>query len=585
MLAGCVSAPESAEDTRSRQEILFEDGNYAMFMHFGLYSSLESEWQGKAYYGNAEWIMHPSQAGIPCGEYMALASTFNPSGFDAEEIVRIAKDAGMKYIVITSKHHEGFAMFDSDACDFNIKDATPFGRDVIGELAEACHRNGLGIGFYYSQFQDWTAPGGGSGPETDADGRKVGFEEYFRTKCVPQVEELTTKYGEIQLIWFDTPGDMDAKYSAELVELVHKNQPGALVSSRVGNGYGDYESFGDMEVPVSNIPFRWEGLDVMQVGWGFSKFDNEWKSPGYVLRTLLSTVARGGTFMMNVGPTAKGVIPEQAAASLRKAGEWVHRYPEVVYGAGPSPWGHALPWGDAVTSGDKIYLLVYEWPADGRLILPSAGLDIKKARLFNGRKLAAVNDGSWMEIRVPYKCPDEQLAVIELQLGAVPQELDSYPVVPGFPSEFSTAFAETSECTAERTGYMVRYGEWKTLYNISDLSEKSSVTWTFDIYEPGWYDIELQYKDDRHGGDCSNGVDWMSAMSREGLYFAEWSVESDESETLIDKQPAYRNYTWQRMGWMKFSTPGRHSVTVRLVDGDWGDISLASLRVTQVCTR
>ena len=349
MLASCNSTvPPQKEDTRSPQQILFEDGNYAMFIHFGLYSKLEGVWKDKIYYGNAEWIMNRSQAAIPVEGYMAEAASFNPSAFDADAIVQLAKDAGMKYIIITAKHHEGFAMFDTAASDFDIVDATPLKRDLMAELAEACHREGLGIGFYYSQFQDWTAPGGGNGPATDPTGRPVSFDEYFRTKCVPQVEELTTKYGEIELIWFDTPGWMQQSYSQELVDIVRKNQPNALVSSRVGNGLGDYETLGDMEVPVANHDGRWEGIDVTQVGWGFSKYDNEWKTPDFIVRTLVSTIARGGTWMLNVGPDSSGRIAEMAAAALRKSGEWVHRHPDAVYGAGPSPWGYALPWGDAV---------------------------------------------------------------------------------------------------------------------------------------------------------------------------------------------------------------------------------------------
>jgi alpha-L-fucosidase len=194
MLASCNPPVLSQkEDTRSPQQIMFEDGNYAMFIHFGLYSKLEGVWKDKIYYGNAEWIMNRSQAGIPVEEYMAEVASFNPSAFDADSIVQLAKDAGMKYIIITAKHHEGFAMFDTAASDFDIVDATPLKRDLMAELAEACHREGLGIGFYYSQFQDWTAPGGGNGPATDPAGRRVSFDEYFRTKCVPQVEELTTK--------------------------------------------------------------------------------------------------------------------------------------------------------------------------------------------------------------------------------------------------------------------------------------------------------------------------------------------------------------------------------------------------------
>jgi len=577
----CNSPEQTPADTRSNQEILFDDGNYAMFIHFGLYSHLESEWQGKVYYGNAEWIMNSSQAGIPVKEYMALASEFNPSDFDADAIVKLAMDAGMKYIIITSKHHEGFAMFDSDACDFNIKDATPFGRDVIGELADACHRNGLGIGFYYSQFQDWTAPGGGFGPSCDDSGREVSFEEYFRTKCVPQVEEITTKYGEIQLIWFDTPADMDIKYSEELVALVHKNQPGALVSSRVGNGLGDYETFGDMEVPVQNVPGRWEGIDVMQVGWGFSKFDNEWKSPEYVLHTLLSTIARGGVFMMNVGPTAKGIIPEQAAASLRKAGEWVHKYPEAVYAAGPSPWGHALPWGDAVTQGNDIYLLVYDWPSDEKLVCPAPANKIKSVRLYNGKKLRFTNDGTWLEISVPSRCPEKLATVIKLELDSEPSVPETHPVIPGYNTDLSVLFAKTSGCNACKTGYMVRYGEWKTLWNISDITPASEITWNIDIAEEGYYDLSLYYNDDLVQIIDSGQVDWISQMARQGVHYAEWTATSDEGTTIRDKQPAYKAYTWQRLGLMKFNTPGRHTITVKMLDGDWGKVNLSAVRINK----
>ena len=560
-LVGCTSRQDSsessAEDSRSRQEVLFEDGNYAMFIHFGLYSKMEGVWKDKVYRGNAEWLMNSSQAGIPVDEYMAEAAGFNPSEFDADAIARLALDAGMKYIVITSKHHEGFAMFDSDACDFNIHDATPFGRDVMGELAEACHKRGLGIGFYYSQFQDWTCPGGGHGPKTDATGREVTFEEYFRTKCVPQVEELTTKYGEIELIWFDTPGTMDAKYSEELVELVHKNQPGCLVSSRVGNGLGDYETLGDMEVPPLNIGGRWEGIDVMQVGWGFSREDHEWKSPEYVLRTLLSTVARGGTFMMNVGPDHLGRIPEPAQESLRKAGQWVKKYPQAVYGAGASPWGHALQWGDAVTQGDRLILLVYEWPSDGILPLPGLRTPVRSARIAGGKTLKMTSIDGIPALKVPAMAPEEMVSVIELTFDGTPDVDGTFAVLPDCRTEMSAAFAEVDGGYVGKTGYMHRFGEWVTLWTARKLEEGASVRWTFDIPTEGYYDISLRFK---------------------GEGYPQFRLETDEGEVITNQQPARETYEWERMGWLRFS-PGRHSVTVTFPDGDVSSLGISHLSI------
>ena len=563
MLSSCgeQAPPPSGDDARSEQVALFEDGNYAMFIHFGLYSQLEGVWKDRIYYGNAEWIMNGNQAGIPVEEYMAQAASFNPSAFDADAIVQLAKDAGMKYIIITSKHHEGFAMFDSAASDFDIVDATPLKRDLMGELAEACHREGLGIGFYYSQFQDWTAPGGGRGPTCDTSGKEVSFDEYFRTKCVPQVEELTTKYGQIQLIWFDTPGTMPIRYSEELIAIVRKNQPGALVSSRVGNGLGDYETLGDMEVPVTNHPGRWEGIDVTQVGWGYSRFDNEWKSPDYIVRTLVSTIARGGTWMLNVGPTAEGRIHEMAAAALRKSGEWVHAHPQAVYGAGPSPWGHALPWGDAVTQGDRIELVVFDWPADGKLWVPGLKTGVKSARLEGKKKLACHAADGWVCIDVPAVQPEPYASVIELTLdGAV--DVDGTPAVdPHRTTVLPVAFASAAACAVEQSGWMEKFGEWKTRVVAQRFNEESALTWTVDFAGPGVYDLDLEYL----GGEP-----------------VEWKMALDGQEVLIDTHRITPAYAWYRLGWLKIDGPGRHTLTLTPSEGDIAAAKVAALRMTPI---
>lgn len=565
MLASCSSpVPSQKEDTRSPQQIMFEDGNYAMFIHFGLYSKLEGVWKDKIYYGNAEWIMNRSQAGIPVEEYMAEAATFNPSAFDADAIVQLAKDAGMKYIIITAKHHEGFAMFDTAASDFDIVDATPLKRDLMAELAEACHREGLGIGFYYSQFQDWTAPGGGNGPATDPTGRPVSFDEYFRTKCVPQVEELTTKYGEIELIWFDTPGWMQQSYSQELVDIVRKNQPNALVSSRVGNGLGDYETLGDMEVPVANRDGRWEGIDVTQVGWGFSKYDNEWKSPDFIVRTLVSTIARGGTWMLNVGPDSSGRIAEMAAAALRKSGEWVHRHPKAVYGAGPSPWGHALPWGDAVVQGDKIELVVFDWPDDGRLWVPGLKTAVKSARLNGEKKLGFNSKDGWLCIEVPPARPEPFASVIELDLDGEIDVDGTLAVDPSKTTVVPVEFASAEGCAVKKVGWMEKFGEWKTRNVALDFNEGSTLTWTMDFKDPGVYNIDLEYLG-------AENDDWV-----------EWHMSVDGKEALIDQHGATVAYAWYPLGWVSVDSPGIHSFMLTPAKGDIPAARVASMRITPV---
>ncbi len=306
---------------------LFETGNYAMFIHWGLYSKLGNKWNGKTYYGIGEWLMNENMANADRDEYKAVARTFDPKDFDAMKIAKLAKDAGMKYIIITSKHHDGFAMYHSECNKFNIVDATPFGRDPMKELSDACKKLGLGFGFYYSHNQDWTTPGASGASRVDAEGNPKTFDDYFYAKCLPQVEEITRNYGDIELVWFDTPGEMPKKYAEKLVETVHRNQPRALVSGRVGYDLGDYRTLGDMEVPPENLDGLWESVDVTNDGWGYSWYDRNWKSPKQILENLISTIARGGTYMLNVGPDDTGSIPDFAQNALRAAGKWIARYP------------------------------------------------------------------------------------------------------------------------------------------------------------------------------------------------------------------------------------------------------------------
>ena len=324
------------KELKEKRGHLFEWGNYAMFIHWGLFSHLGNVWNGKTYYGIGEWMIDVNMANANRDEYKAVSRSFNPKDFDAMKIVQLAKDAGMKYIIITSKHHDGFAMYHSLCDKFNIVDATPFARDPMKELADACKKLGLGFGFYYSHNQDWTHPGASGAPRVDKDGNPRTFDDYFHEKCLPQVEEITKNYGDMELIWFDTPGDIPQKYAEKLVEVVHRNQPRALVSGRIGYNLGDYQTLGDMEVPLENIDGLWESVDVTNDAWGYAWYDQNWKSPKQILQYLISTIARGGTYMLNIGPDGMGNVPEFVSQTLRASGKWIARYPQVIYGAEPS---------------------------------------------------------------------------------------------------------------------------------------------------------------------------------------------------------------------------------------------------------
>ena len=320
----------------------FRQAKFGMMIHWGLYSLLAGQYKGKRYDNNdptvtywepiGEWIMSRYQ--IPIAEYEKLTQAFQPIYFDADEWVALAKEAGMEYLVITSKHHEGFALFDSAADPYNVVQATPFGRDVIKELSQACARANLKFGLYYSQELDWHEPHGGGYQITEPDGKgcmwsncwdfpdraQKDFSLCFEKKIKPQVKEILTQYGDLALIWFDTPGVITPEQSNELYQMVKHYQPDCLVNSRIGNGMGDYSSCGDNEIPEDYKTTLYESACTLNDTWGYKSFDNNWKSAEEVLRIKEHLNARGINYLLNIGPDGLGRFPAPAIDILKKIG-------------------------------------------------------------------------------------------------------------------------------------------------------------------------------------------------------------------------------------------------------------------------
>ncbi len=328
----------------------FKEAKYGMMSHWGLYSLLSGEYRGRRVEDYAEWIQ--SYAAIPNAEYEMLTHSFNPVYFNADEWIKLAKDAGMKYFVFTAKHHDGFAMFHSRADRFNVVDATPFGRDVVAELAEACYKHGLKFGLYYSQELDWHHPHGGgydkpivdvSGVSWDnswdfPDKAKKNFSICFEEKIKPQVEELLKNYGELCLMWFDVPYTITREQSFELNNLVKSIQPSCLINSRIGNGAYDYVSLGDNEYPeelpegsslntdlndikgFKHSPYGlYETAGTLNSSWSFKYFDQNWLTPEEVKARREKLNSMGINYLLNVGPDGLGRIPSFSAEILLKA--------------------------------------------------------------------------------------------------------------------------------------------------------------------------------------------------------------------------------------------------------------------------
>ena len=528
---------------------LFDDGNYGMFIHWGLYSSLAGKWDGKTYYGIGEWIMNPRVAGIPVKEYQKTAAQFNPAEFDARAIARLAKSAGMKWIIITSKHHEGFAMFDS-AHPFNIVDATPFKRDPMRELAEACREFDLGFGFYYSHNQDWTAPGGTDGPTTNPDGSTATFEQYFREKCFPQVQEICENYGELNYIWFDTPDGMPEKFVREMAAYVREAQPSAMLCSRIGYGLGDYVSLGDMSVPTKNESGLWETCDTTNDSWSYAWYDNNWKDAKKILGRLVATVARGGTYLLNIGPDGLGRVPKEAAMYLEESGEWIQRYSDVVYGAGSSPWGRALPWGDVTMQDNTLNLVVFDWPRDGRLLLPGLTTQISSANLLVSGKEVPIEwsrTGDWVELTLPHLAAEKLASVVRVELVSDCEVDQTLGVHPNAGSRLMVDFAEVRGAKTEEQRWMEKFGEWVHVNQVSDWETDGEAVWTVDVMEPGFYHLGLNY-------------------SGEGRLV--WRIETNEGSMIQNQQNSSHVYHEYPMGQIEFKTIGKHTIQVSLVEGD-----------------
>ena len=302
----------------------FKEAGFGMMIHFGLYSILAGEWKGQRMPGIAEWIQ--AYFKIPNAEYHKLADVFNPIYFNAEEWVQLAKKAGMKYIVMTSEHHEGFALYKSNVSPFNSYDMSPCKRDIIGEMAEACRKHGIKFGLYYSQELDWSEKhGGGYTAESptmfgeswtndwDFDNNEKDYTLCFENKIKLQVEEILTKYGDLCLIWFDTPHTISKEQSRELCDMVKKYQPNCLVNSRVGNGLGDYASSPDNDVNYITDKFALlEAPVTLNNTWGFKYYDNNWKDVEAVKKMKENLNSRGINLLLNIGPDALGRIPAPA---------------------------------------------------------------------------------------------------------------------------------------------------------------------------------------------------------------------------------------------------------------------------------
>jgi alpha-L-fucosidase len=477
-LAAAISSLSLAQDSNNsalpNQNDLkmqwWKDAKFGMFIHWGIYSVPSGKWDDKTTYG--EWIMHSAK--IPRAEYAALAGKFNPTLFNADDWVKLAKDAGQKYIVITSKHHDGFAMFGSKASEYNIVDATPFKRDILKELAEACRKHNIKLGFYYSQAQDWYHPGGAVSGNVEWDETHKGdMSKYVEEIAIPQVKEILSNYGDLAVLWWDTPTNMTKEMATKLAELT-KPYPNLITNNRLGAGMGGDLETPEQFVPATGFPGRnWEVCMTMNGHWGYNAYDDRWKSTEDLLRKLIDIVSKGGNYLLNVGPNQYGIIPEVCQQNLREIGEWLNLNGEAVYGTQASPFPF-LSWGRATMKGQKLYLHVFDWPENNRLTIPFSN-KITKAYLFaDAETVLNVQQGTANSIlQLPSFAPDKIASVIAV-------EFEGNPVVLPVPSDKANV---TASSTAEGSHpAMITDGDPGNVWRAAN-GEKSA-TLEIELKEP-----------------------------------------------------------------------------------------------------
>lgn len=542
------------EDQHDRLD-WFKDAKFGMFIHWGPYSKLAGEWNGRQLPQGeiAEWIMQKFQ--IPVAEYHKVASKFNPTKFNAEEWVTLAKHAGMKYLVITAKHHDGFAMYHSKASNYNIIDYTPFTRDIFDELSKACQEAGIKFCFYYSHREDWDHPYA-YGNFWDYDSSQTNsdfmdypdlFRRYLDEKAKPQIQELLSNYGPIGLVWFDR-GMYTQEQGKEFVDLVHSIQPECLVNGRVGHYnkelLGDYQNMNDNGMPIGGIEEYWESPQTLNDTWGYSKYDHNWKSAEEVIRNMLIIVSKGGNYLLNIGPTGEGIIPQPSVDILTEVGNWMQKNSESIYETSPSPFSQELTWGYSTLKGNKIYLHVFEWPENSHLELEGLNNQINNVFLLVNKSETLPfqrDEENKLLISLPKKPADAINTVVVLEIMGKP---DIDPVI--IEQEINKTIT-LDYLTATTVGNAVKRYNRKGEFHISKMQRPEDIIkWQINLNTPGMYDIFISY---------ATSPEWENS---------EYIVKTDLEQITGITKPSdeWYEYRTEMIGQLNFTESGKIIVQI-----------------------
>jgi len=528
----------------------WREAKFGMFIHWGVYSTAGGEWKGKKVSGYAEHLMRKEK--ISRTEYLQLANIFNPVKFNADEWVRTAKQAGMKYMIITSKHHDGFAMFPSEVSDFNIKKQTPFQHDPMAELSAACKKYGLKFGFYYSHAFDWEypdAPGNdweykNPGGDLNLYGGREWYDlhpellekakKYVDGKAIPQIRELLRKYHP-DILWFDTPQKLPLSENIRILKSIREIDSNVVVNGRLvrfaDSNFGDYKNTADRPAEFYPVTGDWEAIPTTNESYGYHKFDSSHKPVSHFIRLLASAASRGGNLLMNIGPKGDGTFDQPDKKILEGIGKWMEKNNESIYGTTAS--GLALQsWGVTTMKKSKLYLHVFRWPTDGKLYIGGLSGDPGSAHLLGvpATKLPIIIlNTTDVYIKLPLKAPDTINTVIVLEL-----KRKFHPDVTVYINDSIRFIAPNSrqdrllayDATQQGKGFSFGDGKTDRYYVEGWKSKEQNLTWDFRTDKAADFKIVIKYLAPKESAGGSYALNFDD-------HYAERTVRTTEKNTDV----------------------------------------------------
>jgi len=546
----------------------WREARFGMFVHWGLFSASGCTWKGKA--GGGCWMQ--SGRKIPAAEYReVLMPKFTGERFDPDFIAQLAKDAGMKYIVPITKHHEGFSLFDSKHTDFKITN-TPAKRDWIRKLADASRKRGLKVGFYYSQSIDWHHPGGGwagnDGPPWDP-AHKGDTDKYVDGLVIPQLRELLSDYGEVSILWFDIPTSpaMTPARARRIAETVRELAPDIVMNNRLGPGIkGDIQTPEQVVPPTGLVGQDWETCQTINNSWEYTHYDRNWKSPTTLVRELIDTVSKGGNYLLNIGPKPDGTVPQSNIDILNAMGGWMKVHGDAIYGTTASPFPRQLPWGrctqkslgDGVT---RLYLHIFRWPFDSILRIPAMDNEILAVSQMSepgaGPLSYSRDTNGDLLVQLPNAEPNDYATVVMLDVKGSPKI-----VIPPITADengalkldSTLAIIEAAPAVAEISGAGEKAGTLHfnpTLQTLDSwVNPADRAFWPIATTRPGTYAVEVSYSCKEGEG----GVDYV-------VEFEGQKIPASAATT-----PTWEEFRTDRIGLLKIDKADRAEVSIRPVN-------------------